>query len=177
MAGHTTHQPHGSGIRGLNSLKNIDSPTDLDGKFGRIFDLNAAQFLEDDLFKLGDAMTSTDGTKDGPDGEESDFGSAYTYFGQFIDHDLTFDPSSFQEQKSDPDGITDFRTPRFDLDNLYGRGPGDQPYLYDGIKFIQGDKLFVVQRNPKAHDLPRSIPTSDGTQRAIIGDPDRKSVV
>jgi len=23
-----------------------------------------------------------------------------------------------------------FRTPRFDLDSLYGRGPDDQPYLY-----------------------------------------------
>src|SRR5438270_1035259 len=172
MAGHTTHQPHGSGIRGLNSLKNIDNANELAGKFGRLFKgLSPTTFSESDLFKLGDAMTSTDGPKDGPDGEESDFGSAYTYFGQFIDHDLTFDPSSFQEQKSDPDGIIDFRTPRFDLDNLYGRGPGDQPYLYDGIKFLQGDKLFVIERNPKARDLPRSSAASDGTRRAIIGDP------
>jgi hypothetical protein len=172
MTGHTTHQPHGFGIRGLNSLKNIDSPNDLDGKFGRMFEgLSRTNFPEADLFKLGDAMTGADGPKDGADPEESDFGSAYTYFGQFIDHDLTFDPSTFQEQKSDPDGITDFRTPRFDLDNLYGRGPGDQPYLYDGIKFLQGDKLFVVERNPKGRDLPRSAAASDGTRRAIIGDP------
>jgi hypothetical protein len=172
MAGHTTHLPHGSGIRGLNSLKNIDSANDLDGKFGRMFKgLPRTDFSDDLLFKLGDAMTSTDGPKDGADPEESDFGSAYTYFGQFIDHDITFDPSSFQEQKSDPDGITDFRTPRFDLDNLYGRGPADQPYLYDGIKFILGDKLFLIERNPKARDLPRSVPAFDGTRRAIIGDP------
>ena len=26
--------------------------------------------------------------------------------------------------------LVDFRTPRFDLDNVYGRGPADQPYLY-----------------------------------------------
>jgi Animal haem peroxidase len=172
MAGHTTHQPHGSGIRGLNSLKNIDNKNELAGKFGRMFKgLPPTNFPEDDLFKLGDAMTGIDGPKDGKDSEESDFGSAYTYFGQFIDHDLTFDPSSFQEQKSDPDGITDFRTPRFDLDNLYGRGPGDQPFLYDGLKFIQGDKLFTVARNPNARDLPRSPAASDGTRRAIIGDP------
>jgi hypothetical protein len=172
MAGHTTHQPHGSGIRGLSSLKNIDNEHELAGKFGRMFKgLPPTNFLEEDLFKLGDAMTGTDGPKDGEDPEESDFASAYTYFSQFIDHDLTFDPSSFQEQKSDPDGITDFRTPRFDLDNLYGRGPGDQPFLYDGIKFFQGDKLFIVARNPKARDLPRSPAASDGTRRAIIGDP------
>src|ERR1700737_897674 len=103
MAGHTTHLPHGSGIRGLNSLKNIDNPNDLDGKFGRLFKgLSPTEFSENDLFALGDAMTGTDGPKDGEDGEESDFGAAYTYFGQFIDHDLTFDPSTFQEQKSDP---------------------------------------------------------------------------
>jgi hypothetical protein len=172
MAGHTTHQPHGSGIRGLNSLKNIDSANALDGKFGRLFKgFNPMNFPEEDLFKLGDAMTGADGPKDGADPEESDFGSAYTYFGQFIDHDLTFDPSSFQEQQSDPDGITDFRTPRFDLDNLYGRGPGDQPYLYDGIKFLLGDKLFLIERNPKARDLARSATAFDGTRRAIIGDP------
>jgi hypothetical protein len=172
MAGHTTHQPHGSGIRGLSNLKNIDNENELAGKFGRLFkDLPPTNFTEEDLFKLGDAMTGTDGPKDGKDDEEGDFGSAYTYFGQFIDHDLTFDPSSFHEQKSDPDGIVDFRTPRFDLDNLYGRGPGDQPYFYDGIKFLQGDKLFTVERNPKARDLPRAPASSDGTRRAIIGDP------
>src|SRR5205814_2289926 len=141
---------HGSGIRGLSSLRNIDSTRDFEGKFGRIFKgLSPAQFSEAELFKLAQAMTAEDDPKDGEDDEESDFGSAYTYFGQFIDHDLTFDPSTFQAQKSDPDGITDFRSPRFDLDNLYGRGPGDQPYLYDGIKFIQGEKLFLIERNPK----------------------------
>jgi len=38
--------------------------------------------------------------KDGPDDEESDIPAAYTYFGQFIDHDLTFDPSTFQQKYS-----------------------------------------------------------------------------
>jgi hypothetical protein len=34
--------------------------------------------------------------------------------------------------------LVDFRTPRFDLDNLYGRGPDDQPYMYkkDGIRML-----------------------------------------
>src|SRR4051812_14289395 len=101
--GHATHRPHGSGIRGL-TLRNIDG-SEFEGKFGRMFKLTPAEFAEDDLAALAEAMISDDDPKDGADAEESDFGSAYTYFGQFIDHDLTFDPSSFQEQKSDPDGI------------------------------------------------------------------------
>jgi heme peroxidase len=169
MAGHQTHNPHGSGIRGLTSLRNIDGPS---GRFGRLFkNLSPGKWSEDDLEKLAIAMTGTDDPKDGPDPEESDFASAYTYFGQFIDHDITFDPSTFQQQKSDPDGIVDFRTPRFDLDNVYGRGPSDQPYLYDGAKLALGEKLFLIERNPKARDLLRVSAASDGNQRAIIGDP------
>lgn len=170
MPGHDTHQPHGSGIRGL-SLEGINSPK---GKFGRMFDLKAADFKEDDLWALAEGMKGSDDQgKDGEDGEESDFGAAYTYFGQFIDHDLTFDPSSFEQQKSDPDAIDDFRSPRFDLDNVYGRGPSDQPYLYDGRRrrMLLGQKLFLVERNPGACDLPRSVAASDGNRRAIIGDP------
>src|SRR2546429_4170360 len=53
------------------------------------------------------------------------------------DLDLTFDPESSFQKKKDPDALTDFRTPAFDLDNVYGRGPGDQPYMYldDGKSF------------------------------------------
>ena len=42
---------------------------------------------------------------------------------------ITFDPTSLQQQVNDPDALTDFRTPRYDLDSLYGRGPDDSPYL------------------------------------------------
>jgi len=64
-----------------------------------------------------------DPAKDGPDPEESGIPSAYTYLGQFIDHDLTFDPASSLQRQNDPDALVDFRTPRFDLDSVYGRGP------------------------------------------------------
>lgn len=64
---------------------------------------------------------------DTPDPEESGIPALYTYFGQFIDHDITFDPVSLLTKAQDPDGLVDFRTPALDLDNVYGRGPGDQP--------------------------------------------------
>ena len=86
-----------------------------------------------------------------PDDEENAGGNpkdptvsaGYTYLGQFIDHDLTFDPASSLEKQNDPDALVDFRTPRFDLDNVYGRGPDDQPYLYqnDGIRLLLGRPL------------------------------------
>ena len=64
---------------------------------------------------------------------ETKFGSnipaGYTYFGQFIDHDITFDPTSSLQRRTDPNGLLNFRTPRLDLDNVYGRGKDDQPYL------------------------------------------------
>jgi hypothetical protein len=90
--------------------------------------------------------------------------AGYTYFGQFVDHDITFDPVSSLTRQNDPDALVDFRTPKFDLDNLYGRGPQDQPYLYldDGVKLLEGQEIGPDGQ----HDLPRAA-----NNRAIIGDP------
>ena len=49
--------------------------------------------------------------------------SGFTFVGQFVDHDITFDTTPLDEQQSDPDATTNFRTPRYDLDAIYGRGP------------------------------------------------------
>jgi hypothetical protein len=98
---------------------------------------------------------------------EAAFGSTipagYTYFGQFIDHDVTFDPASSLVRQNDPSGLYNFRTPRLDLDSVYGRGPSDQPYLYD-----QNDKAkLLIGRiaGCPLRDLPRNA-----QGRALIGD-------
>ena len=70
-------------------------------------------------------------TAPGPPKENETIPSGYTYLGQFIDHDITFDPVSSLQRQNDPDALHNFRTPRFDLDSVYGRGPADQPYMYD----------------------------------------------
>jgi hypothetical protein len=152
-----------------------------EGRFGRMFrSLPAGTYGKTDndsrnaLMQLGKLMTSDfDKPKDGFDGEESGIPALYTYFGQFVDHDITFDPMTTLIQHSDPDALTDFRTPALDLDNLYGRGPGDQPYLYDngGPKFLLGDPL-----SNGAPDLPRN---NAKPARALIGDPrnDENSIV
>ena len=147
------------------------------GPFGRMFRaLPPADFgINDDasqaaLMALGKLMVSPpDAPKDGSDPEESGLPAVFTYFGQFVDHDLTFDPASSLQKQNDPDALVDYRTPRFDLDNLYGRGPDDQPYLYsDGRLFNLGGALSGAAANPGARDLPRS---NANPARAIIGDP------
>jgi hypothetical protein len=170
-------RPHGLPPRGLD----MDTRSRLiEGRFGRIFRaLPPADFGDSDaeaealLTALGAAMIhEVDCPEDGADDEEGGVPSAYTYLGQFIDHDLTFDPASSLVRQNDPDGLTNFRTPRFDLDSVYGRGPDDQPYLYGPRKtFLLGDPLTGEALGKPivgARDLARA-PLPNG--RAIIGDP------
>lgn len=141
-------------------------------------------FEDDRLVELAQKMIGNAGdlANNDPDGEENLLVPAgYTYFGQFIDHDLTFDTTSSLDK---PGSIpTNLRTPRLDLDCLYGSGPSDEPYLYaprddthlkKGISLAPGRPL---QGSPGRFDLPRiAEPTANGFEiredaRAIIGDP------
>lgn len=173
-------RPHGSPVRGITL-----SPSSqlFSGPFGRMFrGLPPAEFGSSEqqaglaLHDLAEAMVSgPDAPKDEADNEESGIPAGFTYFGQFIDHDLTFDPASSLQKQNDPDALVDFRTPRFDLDNLYGRGPDDQPYMYrrDGTTLKRGLPLTGGEGNASATDLIRSGTDADPAEehRAIIGDP------
>src|ERR1700680_1120724 len=174
-------QRHSTPIRGLMATKH--SPL-FQGRFGRLFrSLSPAKFGATDadnltnLAALGAKMSATfDPPTDGKDPEESGIPALYTYLGQFLDHDITFDPASSLQMQDDPDALTDFRTPAFDLDNVYGRGADDQPYMYDGNNsFLLGDQL-QGGGDPNAKDLPRNAAR---TRRALIGDPrnDENSIV
>jgi hypothetical protein len=86
--------------------------------------------------------------------------AGYTYFGQFVDHDLTFDPTPLRHQLTDVAALEDFRTPALDLDSIYGSGPDDQPYLYTGDKSDTGDKsgelrLGKVLQSPQSQFATR----------------------
>jgi Animal haem peroxidase len=163
-------------IRGLESTPRSQS---FEGRFGRMFrHLHPAEFDETTLTALGTAMTAEleepPTPEDQVDSEEnSGISAGYTYFGQFIDHDLTFDPVSSLDKQNDPDALVDFRTPRFDLDCVYGRGPDDQPYLYraDGRHFLLGDSFTGNPSDPNAKGVPRNPAAPGEAARALIGDP------
>jgi hypothetical protein len=174
---------HSEPVRGLTGTST--SPV-YQGRFGRMFpSLPSATFGKDEaeslknLVKLANAMTSDhDDPFDGKDDEESGIPALYTYFGQFIDHDLTFDPNSSLQKQNDPNALSDYRTPAFDLDNIYGRGPDDQPYMYDDAGGFLLGKPIKGADDAQAHDLPRNDPQVSGlpeqaslTKRALIGDP------
>jgi len=114
-------------------------------------------------------MLESEGGEDGP------IPAGYTYLGQFIDHDITFDPVSSLQRQNDPDGLHNFRTPGLDLDSLYGDGPSNDPYLYDP-NVDSGRTTFLIGESPHGErDLPRNqlpnSPTGVPQGRALIGDP------
>jgi|GEM_PF-5510470 len=105
-------------------------------------------------------------------GENPDLPAGYTYLGQFIDHDITFDPVSLLGRQNDPDGLVDFRTPRFDLDSMYGSGAADSPFLYD-----QDDPVkLLVGRNTDPLQEPQDLPRNQ-QGRALVADPRNDSHV
>jgi hypothetical protein len=94
--------------------------------------------------------------------------AAYTYFGQFIDHDITFDDRANDlTTPVDPSALVNKRTPQLDLDSVYGSGPTASPTLYnaDGMHLLTGAAL-TGSTDAGAMDLPR-----DANGQALIGDP------
>jgi heme peroxidase len=85
-----------------------------------------------------------------------------TFFGQFVDHDITFDASSRLGQATVPEATSNYRTPALDLDSVYGAGPVAQQELYDAADHVK----LKVESGGLFEDLPRR---SDGA--AILGDP------
>jgi hypothetical protein len=88
--------------------------------------------------------------------------AGFTFIGQFIDHDITFDNTPLDQQLADPDARVNFRSPRYDLDSVYGRGPVNEPQYYDPA---DPAKLLVRTNVNGVEDMAR-----DGN-RAIIPEP------
>jgi hypothetical protein len=98
-----------------------------------------------------------------------------TFLGQFLDHDMTFDPTSSLERQQDPETIANFRTPTLALDNLYGSGPVASPHLYDQTVDF-GLTTFLVEEicdsNTKSRDGSVRFDLPRNSQNvALIGDP------
>ncbi|MGI0130949.1 MAG: peroxidase family protein, partial [Thermoplasmata archaeon] len=101
--------------------------------------------------------------------------AGFTFFGQFLDHDMTFDPTSSLARRQDPESIRNFRIPAFDLDSVYGGGPTASPHLYDQsvdggrttllTEEIPGSSAVSIDGSAR-HDLPRN-----SQNVALVGDP------
>lgn len=121
--------------------------------------------------KIANAMTAG-GSK------ASQIPAGFTYLGQFIDHDLTFDKTSVMLGTHVPPAqLLQARSPGLDLDSLYGVGPQDPEsakfYEADGIHLRMG-KTVPAEEFPamEGFDLPRGAGSSAAARRkAIIPDP------
>jgi Animal haem peroxidase len=131
------------------------------------------QLGEPNRRRLGRAMTSGGGGA-------SRVPAGYTYLGQFVDHDLTFDKTDvmFGEHVA-PSELLQARSPSLDLDSLYGAGPQDPGsahfYAADGLHLKIGRTVAVGDDAAMdGFDLPRGRgSTVAQKRRAII--PDRRN--
>lgn len=131
------------------------------GTFGRLFPELDPLFTSNGLIEaLGRPGGLMDTRGASPD---SDIPAAYTFFAQFVDHDITLDTTSRLESDwvQDPRKVPNLRSASLDLDCVYGFGPEASPHLYDG----NSGKL-LTGNDTNDEDLARA---KDGT--ALIGDP------
>ncbi len=131
------------------------------GSFGRLFPELEPLFTSNELIEaLGRPRGVMDTRGASPN---SDIPAGYTFFAQFVDHDITLDTTSRLESDwvQEAEKLPNMRSASLDLDCVYGFGPEASPHLYDGST---GKLLTGTATNP--NDLARA---KDGT--ALIGDP------
>jgi hypothetical protein len=87
--------------------------------------------------------------------------AGFTFMGQFIDHDLTLETTSELAVQQQPERTINYRTPYFDLDSVYGKGPSGSPQLYDPADPLK----LKVESGGIFEDVPR-----DAYGRALLGD-------
>jgi hypothetical protein len=75
---------------------------------------------------------------------------------------MTFDTTSPLGVPTPPEQIANARTPSFDLDSVYGAGPGGSPQLYNPADTAK----LRIESGGRFEDLPR-----DASGTAIIADP------
>jgi hypothetical protein len=156
--------PAGDGLHGvpLRGMYLTSNDRLAEGRFGAMFKRLPAFSPRDDLLD-GLARTMVE-DQTVPDDSHLNTSSrlfaGFTFIGQFIDHDITFDNTPLNLQQSDPYATVNFRTPRYDLDSVYGRGPVSEPQFYDPA---DRDKLLVTANVNGVEDVPR-----DSNGRAVI---------
>ena len=138
----------------------IDAPLG-PATYARMFpELPSFQADEQFLHALGSAGGLCDcGDIDDSPNSLADTAAGWPIFGQFVAHDITADRSTLRAHTNTAE-LHNARSPKLNLESLYGDGPTGHPFLYqrdDPAKFLIGEVGTDIQRN------------AEGT--AIIGDP------
>jgi hypothetical protein len=145
------------------------APSSRGGRFGRLFGALAPCDPGDDaIAALADRLEIA---QNNPINDNTLIPAGFTYLSQFIDHDITFDPTSRLQRDNDPHALVNFRTPCFDLDSVYGSGPADQPFLYDWCCEKHPGVKLLVGHNPRDSRLlaPIDLPRNE-QGRALVAD-------
>lgn len=109
---------------------------------GEFQDINTLNLLADSMIRSSSSIS------------ESKLPAGYTYLGQFIAHDISFDPTTIGQKMTEPELLRNIRTPALDLDSVYGGGPALAPYLYDEeYKFILN---YKKNKNSNSVDFQRN---------------------
>ena len=135
--------------------------------YGRLFpDLPPLSAEQERLFALGRAGGLCDcGDEADEPSSLASVAAGWPFFGQFVAHDITADRSAPQAH-ADLSRLRNARSPRLNLEGLYGDGPVGHPFL-----FQRNDPAKLLTA-PGGRDLLRNV---EGT--AIIGDPRNDSHV
>jgi hypothetical protein len=167
-----SHSPNNSFTRIFPDLPPFVPPTDAARDQAK--KLGEKGGLIDAMDDLSDPVLSiTDPTRRVNNPDNPNMTAGMTFLGQFLDHDVTFDPNSPLLEKTNPKKTTNFRTPRYDLDSVYGGGPERSPELYDPssydiklkVEAIPGSEAFS-RNGATRFDLPRN----PNTLVAFLGD-------
>jgi hypothetical protein len=179
---------HGHARLGVSTPRSVHYDQ---GRFGRMFPTlppfaDETQRIKDALRELGakggpmdpgDDLSDpisliTDPAKSAENPDNPNMPAGFTFLGQFLDHDMTFDPTSSLRRQQDPESIRNFRTPALDLDSVYGSGPNASPHLYDAtapgkllVEEIEGSDAVSLGGHNR-WDLPRN-----SQRTALLGDP------
>jgi len=95
--------------------------------------------------------------------------AGFTYLGQFLDHDLTFDKTTVTFGANiSPADLIQGRSPTLDLDSLYGAGPSDPV----SAKFYEADGLHLKMGKAAggAPNVGFDLPRKPGSKEAILPD-------
>ena len=139
---------HGAELRGMY----LTSKNRLaEGRFGAMFKKLPAFAPRDDLLTAWPGRWSSRTPATASSTTSPRLFAGFTFIGQFIDHDITLDTTPLDQQLADPDATVNFRTPRYDLDSVYGRGPAQDPQFYDPA---DRDKLLLATERQRCPGRP-----------------------